>query len=191
MSMHGTASVTVSDAARALVKAALGDSPVIVVDDLKGDAAKGEPVSNGTFTVVDETHPTFGDVVRNRVVKLGDNVVFGPILVAAADKLTHAKAENMLRSFATMGGWPVRPVREKAPKPDDLDEQPSDEERAQLVEHHLDEMDAWRSGAKATPGQPAGGERYALSMRENIKRHAAALRELGHSVDDVGNPLPA
>lgn len=261
MSMHGTPSTSVSDAARALVKAALGDSPVIVVDDLKGDATKGEPVTNGTFAVLDEKHPTFGDVVRNRVVKLGDNVVYGPILVTSADKLTHAKAENVLRSFATMGGWPVRPAREKQGKPDGLDEsapvstaqridevvasfppvfrlrafpgdlfcilraacywsngpvlytgrlvegdwlafakgspeelrrevQPCEPgDNARLVEYHLEQMDAWRSGAKATPGQPAEGQRYALSMRENIKRHAAALRELGHPVDDVGNPL--
>lgn len=122
MSMHGTASVTVSDATRTLVREALGESPTIVVDTLKGDAAKGEAISNGTFTVTDDAHPTFGDVVRNRVVKLGDNVVYGPILVASSDKLTHAKAENMLRSFATMGGWPVRPVREAIEKPADIDE---------------------------------------------------------------------
>lgn len=55
------------------------------------------------------------------------------------------------------------------------------------VNFHLDEIDAWRSGAKATVGQPATGERYALAMRQNIQRHAAALRALGVAIDDTGN----
>lgn len=43
---------------------------------------------------------------------------------------------------------------------------------------YLDEIDRWRSGAKATPGQPATGENYALVMREEIKRIEKILDEM-------------
>ena len=49
-----------------------------------------------------------------------------------------------------------------------------------LIEFHLDEIDAWRSGAKATVGQPYDGANYALSMRCEVRKHAEALIELGY-----------
>jgi hypothetical protein len=51
----------------------------------------------------------------------------------------------------------------------------------------LDEIDAWRSGGKGTPGRPSAGERYALDMREHVKAHVLELRKLGHHVPtDLG-----
>lgn len=41
---------------------------------------------------------------------------------------------------------------------------------------YKDEVDAWRSGQKASPGQPASGERYALNMRETIKSKCQEYR---------------
>lgn len=53
--------------------------------------------------------------------------------------------------------------------------------------YRLDEIDAWRSGRKATPRSPSTGERYALRMREEVKGHVAELRKLGHHVPtDLG-----
>jgi hypothetical protein len=48
------------------------------------------------------------------------------------------------------------------------------------VDFHLDEIDAWRSGQRASPGMPATGERYAGRMLDAIKRHEEALIALGH-----------
>lgn len=54
-------------------------------------------------------------------------------------------------------------------------------------ERHLDEIDAWRSGSKATPGLSAHGERYARNMREHVREHVNSLRQLGHHVPtDLG-----
>lgn len=39
-----------------------------------------------------------------------------------------------------------------------------------IREFYLDEIDAWRSGDKATPGCPVTSENYARRMREEIKR---------------------
>ena len=108
MSMTGASTVQVSDAARALIAVTLGDNPLIAVDGLTGDASKGEPVLSGRLAVVDEPHPSFVGVVKNRVVKLGGTVVYGPVMVAEADVLTHAKAANVLRSFASVGGYTVK-----------------------------------------------------------------------------------
>lgn len=49
-----------------------------------------------------------------------------------------------------------------------------------VIEFHLDEIDAWRNGQRASPGCPATGERYAARMRDSIRRHELALIELGH-----------
>jgi len=49
-----------------------------------------------------------------------------------------------------------------------------------VVNFHLDEIDAWRSGQRASPGNPATGERYAGRMLDAIKRHELALIALGH-----------
>ena len=46
-----------------------------------------------------------------------------------------------------------------------------------LRDFYLDEMDAWQSGARATPGCPANGERYPLRMREAVKGLEKALTE--------------
>src|SRR4029078_9570354 len=48
------------------------------------------------------------------------------------------------------------------------------------VNFHLDEIDAWRSGQRASPGMPATGARYAGRMLDAIKRHEEALIALGH-----------
>lgn len=48
------------------------------------------------------------------------------------------------------------------------------------VEFCLDEIQAWRSGDKATPGLSADGERYALRMRLAIRDLERRLIELGH-----------
>lgn len=138
MSMRGHATNIVSDASRALVIAALGDNLAIVVDDLKGDASKGEPVVSGPFALVDEPHPDFPGVINNRVIKLGDNVVFGPVLTAAADRLTHAKAEATLRSFASAGGWPVRAPRVAKPAVDAVKSEEDESEYARDL-RQLDE----------------------------------------------------
>jgi len=110
--MHGTATNTVSPEARARIVADLGDNPTVILDDLKGDGLKGEPVTNGYFAVVDEVHPDFKGVINNRVVKVGDMVVFGPVFVIPADVLTHAKATVMLRLLARMGGFTIREPRD-------------------------------------------------------------------------------
>jgi hypothetical protein len=49
-----------------------------------------------------------------------------------------------------------------------------------LVEYHLEEIDAWRRGDRATPGLSAHGERYAGRMLDAIKAHELALIALGH-----------
>jgi hypothetical protein len=49
-----------------------------------------------------------------------------------------------------------------------------------VVNYHLGEIDAWRSGQRATPGLSASGERYAGRMLDEIKRHELALIALGH-----------
>jgi hypothetical protein len=49
-----------------------------------------------------------------------------------------------------------------------------------VINYHLGEIDAWRSGQRATPGLSASGERYAGSMLDAIKRHELALIALGH-----------
>jgi hypothetical protein len=49
-----------------------------------------------------------------------------------------------------------------------------------VVNYHLDEIDAWRSGQRASPGISATGERYAERMLDAIKRHELALIALGH-----------
>ena len=49
---------------------------------------------------------------------------------------------------------------------------------ARLREFYLEEIDAWRRGAKASPGCPASGERYALDMREEVRRLEGLLVEL-------------
>lgn len=49
-----------------------------------------------------------------------------------------------------------------------------------VVNYHLEEIDAWRSGQRATPGLSASGERYAGRMLDEIKRHELALIALGH-----------
>lgn len=196
MSMHGKG-ITISDDARRLITEVLGDDPTIAVHPLRGDNARG--VTTGTFTVIDEPHPTVG-AVRHRVVKLGDALVndllwqrgytvFGPVLVAATDKLTHEKAEAVLRSFAAVGGWKVFPAAPKVAKLEGIDEKPTQADKARVIEYHLDEIDRWRSGEKATAGQPANGERYALAMREGVKHHVKALRVLGVELDDSGNPV--
>lgn len=118
MSMHG-ATTGLTDAARAAVAARLGDNPTIVVERLTGDHTKG--ITNGDFLVIDEAHPAHGDVVRNRVVKLGDVVIYGPVLVAVSDRLTHDKAANMLRSLAKVAGWPTRPPHVEAVADPDID----------------------------------------------------------------------
>ncbi len=46
-----------------------------------------------------------------------------------------------------------------------------------LINFCLDEIDAWQSGAKATPGQPKSSESYALAMRESIKHLETILAE--------------
>lgn len=127
MSMHGSEQL-ITEYARASLMAALGPTPVIVVDDLKGDASKGEPVSNGLLEVVDQEHPVFPGIINRRVV-LAQGVEVRAVLVAVADRLTHAKAEAALRSLAALTGIPVRPVREKVEKPEDIDER-----RAQVVD---------------------------------------------------------
>jgi hypothetical protein len=48
------------------------------------------------------------------------------------------------------------------------------------IEYHLNEIDAWRSGQRGTPGCPAPGSRYPLRMMEAISRHEQALIDLGH-----------
>lgn len=54
-------------------------------------------------------------------------------------------------------------------------------------ERHLDDIDAWRSGRRASPGCPSTGERYPLRMREAVKEHVLELRKLGHYVPtDLG-----
>lgn len=49
-----------------------------------------------------------------------------------------------------------------------------------LVNYHLDEIDAWRSGQRGTPGLSASGDRYAGRILDAIKRHELALIALGH-----------
>ncbi|HSX22528.1 MAG TPA: hypothetical protein VLE97_07130 [Gaiellaceae bacterium] len=49
-----------------------------------------------------------------------------------------------------------------------------------IINYHLGEIDAWRSGQRATPGLSASGDRYAGSMLDAIKRHELALIALGH-----------
>lgn len=48
------------------------------------------------------------------------------------------------------------------------------------IEHHLDQIDAWRSGRRGTIGFPATGERYAGKMVDEIARHERDLVDLGH-----------
>ncbi len=120
MSMTGSCPA-ITDAARAALLLALGDNPCIVVDDLKGDASKGEPVTNGLLAVVDRPYAPAPAAVAERSVLAGGIVVYS-VLVATTDKLTHAKAENILRSLATLTGLPVRPTRERPAKPADIDE---------------------------------------------------------------------
>lgn len=45
-------------------------------------------------------------------------------------------------------------------------------------EFYLEQICEWKSGAKATAGRPATGERYAREMREEIKRLEALLDAL-------------
>ena len=127
MSMHGSTNAISPSAREALFKA-LGGSPVIVVDDLKGDARKGEAITNGVLWVSDRPSAQHKGVVNERVVAVCANTfVVYTVLVAASDELTHAKAEKMLRSLAALTGIQVRPPREKAPKPEDIDEDPDAE----------------------------------------------------------------
>lgn len=49
---------------------------------------------------------------------------------------------------------------------------------ARLIDFHLDEIDRWRSGAKASPGLSPLGDRYALEMREGVKHHEAEIEKL-------------
>lgn len=49
-----------------------------------------------------------------------------------------------------------------------------------VINYHLEEIDAWRSGQRATPGLSASGDRYAGRMLDEIKRHELALIALGH-----------
>ena len=48
------------------------------------------------------------------------------------------------------------------------------------VAFHLDEIDAWRSGRRSSPGCPADGERYAARILDAVTRHEVALIALGH-----------
>jgi pyrimidine operon attenuation protein/uracil phosphoribosyltransferase len=104
--MTGSAPTITAEAREALF-AALGDNPTIVVDNLKGDASKGEPITNGALQVVDRESEKFPGVIRDRVVLVGDVVIYG-VLVAASDRLTHEKAANMLRSLARLVDIAVR-----------------------------------------------------------------------------------
>lgn len=58
--------------------------------------------------------------------------------------------------------------------------------RKKEIEFRLSEIDAWRRGEKASPGQSPNSERYALSMRERIKEHAKRLNELGYPISADG-----
>lgn len=49
-----------------------------------------------------------------------------------------------------------------------------------VVSYHLDEIDAWRTGQRASPGLSASGDRYAGRMLDAIKQHELALIALGH-----------
>jgi hypothetical protein len=125
MSMHGSTNA-ISPAAREALFNALGDdNPVIVVDDLKGDARKGEPITSGVLSVIDRSCAQHGGVVNERCVVIHGSLVVYTVLVAKTDELTHAKAEKALRSLATLTGIQVRPPRERAPKPEDIDEDPA------------------------------------------------------------------
>lgn len=48
------------------------------------------------------------------------------------------------------------------------------------IEYHLDEIDAWRSGRRESPGMPATGTRYGDRMLDAIKGHELALIALNH-----------
>ena len=50
--------------------------------------------------------------------------------------------------------------------------------RKSLIEFYLTEIDDWDAGKKGTLGLPAGGQRYPLVMREEIKRLSKRLSEL-------------
>ncbi len=50
-----------------------------------------------------------------------------------------------------------------------------------MIEYHLNEIDAWRSGQRATPGLSATGSRYGGRMLDAIRDHEQALILLGHS----------
>ena len=50
--------------------------------------------------------------------------------------------------------------------------------KARYREFYLDQIELWRSGQKATVGQPATGENYARVMREEVKRLERLLNGL-------------
>jgi hypothetical protein len=52
---------------------------------------------------------------------------------------------------------------------------------SRIIDYHLDEIDAWRSGQRASPGLSASGDRYAGRMLDQIKHHELALIALGHA----------
>lgn len=54
------------------------------------------------------------------------------------------------------------------------------EDNDRVVDFHLEEIDAWRNGERATPGCPATGERYKARMVDAVWRHELALMALGH-----------
>ena len=55
----------------------------------------------------------------------------------------------------------------------------SDEAKDRYREFYREQIDEWRSGRKATAGQPATSENYARTMREEVKRLEGLLAALG------------
>jgi len=47
-----------------------------------------------------------------------------------------------------------------------------------LKNFYLEQIDAWKSGDKATVGRPLTSERYAREMREEIKRLSKLVQAL-------------
>jgi hypothetical protein len=192
MSMRGTLTNTVSPEARARIVADLGDNPTVIVDDLKGDGSKGEKVTNGYFDVADEVHPDFAGVINNRVVKVGDMVVFGPVLVTPADVLTHAKAAATLRSFASAGGFTVRAPRDtKAPAAVRDEPESEYDRRARLVREAVASFPAVFK-LRAFPNdlfQVHPGESYWSELNGGeVLVYTFVLRETGWTAFAKGTP---
>ena len=103
-------------------------------------------------------------------------VVFDPKNIAVTRRAPVVGHDIHVKTAYNMG----KPVSAEvlAEYPDLVSKPVAAEDIAARRKFLLNEIDAWRSGAKATPGQPASGQNYPLVMRENVKRLENELAKL-------------